>query len=487
MRIGQTSVIYFTMRTISSVIGFIATIYFSRLLGAGPLGVYYLALGVVSWVGVIGKVGIGSAVTKRVSEGTEREEYALAGVLLMMGGFLILTIGLLLARASVNAYIGYPATKYIISILFATFCWSTVGSILKGLQLVHTVGLLTPLKIGGRSIIQIGVVTASFGLAGLFVGHALGFVLVVLAGGVVITHRFNEISLPEERHFRELLDYAKYSWLGGLESRMFSYTDVVILGFYVSSQLIGIYSIAWNIAMFLILFSGSISTTVIPEISELSAQNDIQEIASLIEDVSSYAGLIMIPGVIGSLVLGEQILRIYGSEFTQGRVILVLLVFAALVRAYQKQFLSTLNAVDRPDLAFRVNLVFVLANLCLNIAAIHFYGWTGAAVATVLSTVLSLFISYQLLSEILTFVIPYRDIGLQWVAAALMGVVIYVGVHFENKYHLVGNNTMTVIGLVMGGAGLYFLTLLLISPNFRDVISANLPNNAILAQYYDGK
>lgn len=475
MRLGQTSVIFFTSRITASILGFVATIYFARLLGADPLGIYYLVIGVVSWLAIAGTIGISSAVTKRVSEGDERKKYTTAGFSLIAFLFVILSIGLLLLRSHVNNYIGYPATKYIVLILLVTLGWSMVSSLLSGLHLVHLKGVLSPVRTGSQSLLQVGAVAAGLGLTGLFIGYVAGLGLAILIGSMFVFGRLRGIQLPETHHYRSLFDYAKFSWLGNLESKMFNYTDVIILGFFVPSALIGIYSIAWNIAMFLILFSSSISATLFPEMSKLSANDDLPSVTNLLKDALSYAGLLLIPGFVGGVILGERILRIYGDEFTQGTAILGLLIVAGLVRAYQKQLLSTLNAIDRPDLSFRANALFVVVNLSLNVALIYLYGWLGAAVATVLSVAVSLVVAHRYLSLIIQYAIPYVEIGRQWAAAILMGVIVYGGLRVENIYGVIGHNAATVVLLVGLGAGVYFVTLLGISPDFRTTVDRNLP------------
>lgn len=71
MRPGQTSVVVFAAKIVGSALGFAATIIFARLLGAEVLGIYGLVLTLVAWLQVGATMGVGSAVTKRLSEGDE--------------------------------------------------------------------------------------------------------------------------------------------------------------------------------------------------------------------------------------------------------------------------------------------------------------------------------------------------------------------------------------------------------------------------------
>jgi O-antigen/teichoic acid export membrane protein len=415
------------------------------------------------------------AISKRVSEGEEREEFATAGFLSIVGLFSILTLGLVAFQSYVDAYVGYPATKYVILILFITLLWSIISSLLKGLHLVHIQGVLSPVKIGGRSLLQISAVAAGLSVAGLFLGYAAGFLLIIAIGAWFVIRRLDGVAKPQNQHFRSLFDYAKFAWLGSLQSRMFNYTDVLVLGFFVSQAMIGVYSIAWSISQFFILFSGSISTTLFPEMSEISTEQEPQAVSGLLEEAIAYAGLFLVPGLVGGALVGERLLRIYGEEFTQGATILVILILANLIMSYQNQLLNTLNAIDRPELSFRVNALFVVSNVVLNLVLIYFFGWLGAAVATALSVTISLILAYAMVESIINFSIPTFEIAKQWVSALIMGGVVYSGLWIENTYRLLQHNIATVLLLVGLGAAVYFLILLGISSTFRDTVNRNLP------------
>ena len=475
MNLGQTSLVYFLSRVAASALGFVATVYFARLLGADALGIYYQVVALVSWLAILGQVGLSGAVSKRISEGDDQRRYAAAAVTSIGGLFAFLAVTLAASRPYVDAYVGYPATGYVVALLFATLAWSTVASLLSGLHRVGTQGALETVKTGGRSLLQVGTLFVGFELAGVFFGYVGGFLVATAVGAAVVARELSGIALPRRRHFRSLLEYAKFAWLGRLQSRLFNYTDVLVLGFFVPSSLVGIYAAAWGIAQFLILFAGAISSTLFPEMSRLSADGSPEEVQSLTEDALAYAGLLLIPGLVGGWVVGERLLAIYGEAFRQGATVLAVLIVANLLMSYQNQLLNTLNAIDRPERSFRVNALFVVSNVSLNVVLIYLYGWLGAAVATALSVSVSLVAAYRSLGAIVDFAIPYREIGRQWLAALAMGGVVLGGRRVETTYRLLEHNLATVFVLVGLGAGVYFLALLAISPRFRETVDRNLP------------
>lgn len=473
MKVGQTSIVHFVSNFVSSVLGFVATVYVARILGPSPLGVYQVAVGLVSWLAIFGRAGISEAISKRVSEGSEPGEYATAGTAVIAALFVVLTTGVILFHEEVAHYIEYPASGYVVIILLVVLLSSLVNSLLVGLKLVHVSGLLSPVKTGGQALAQVGLIVAGAGTAALFVGHILGFLLVIAVGGYYVLRSLPSTAIPERKHFEGLFEFAKFSWLGNLQSGMFNYTDVLVLGYFVSSSLIGIYAAAWNIGHFLILFSGTLKSTLFPEMSSMSAEQDPQAVSQIVEQSLTFGGLFLIPGLFGGLLLGEHILRIYGPEFPQGATILNILIVANLFMGYQNQLLNALNAIDRPELAFRVNVVFVVANVVLNVVLIYLYGWIGAAVATATSVAVSLVLAYRHVDAIIDFDLPVAEIARQWVAGAVMAGVVYGGLRVEETYRLVVHNFAIVVILVIVGSGVYFTILLGLSREFRETVNRN--------------
>lgn len=475
IKLGQTSIVFFISRLFTTVIGFAATLYVAREIGAEPLGVYNVGIGLVAWISIVGKIGIAGAIAKRVSEGDEQDKYAVAGAVLIGSMFMIATVGILLFRTYVNQYVEYSAAGFIILILFASLAYGVVKALLTGYHLVHIKGILNPVRKASEAIVQIIAVIGGLGAAGLFWGNLAGLLLVLGLGSYVIRDKLSVFERPEKRHFRSLFDFAKFSWLGNLQSRMFNYTDILVLGVFISSSLVGVYSIAWNVSTFLILFTGALSSTLFPEMSKLSAQQGQQAATDIIEQSLAYGGLFLIPGVFGGGILGERILRIYGPEFTQGATVLFVLIVANLFMGYQNQLLNALNAIDRPDLSFRVNAVFVAGNISFNIVLIYLYGWIGAAIATAGSTAISLILSYYYLSSIISFGLPIEEILRQGFAATVMAIVVYTGLFFENSYRLIQHNVVIVLLLVGTGATVYFVVLLGLSPQLRETVDRNIP------------
>lgn len=478
MRLGQTSIIFFISKLFASVLGFLGTIYFARILGEEVLGFYALVLSIVAWTTVIGKVGFSGAIAKRISEGDEKEEYATAGAIVITTLGAIVAGNIIVFQEYVNSYVGRSVAMFTAIIILVSFASSFVFAVLRGYHLVHVYAVLSTMKIGTRTLIQIGLVFIGFQLTGLLIGYATAAIIFTIASLAVLRIR---PARPQKRHFTSLVDFAKYSWLGGMKGKTFDQVDIIVLGLFVQTGLIGVYSVAWSLSKFLDIFSSAISTTLFPEMSEIAAQNDPESVSGLTEDALAFAGLFIIPGFVGGILLADRIMSIYGEGFVVGQAVLPILIAALLIYTYNKQLLNVLNAIDRPDLAFRANAVFIATNVLLNVLLIWQFGWIGAAVATALSAGVGLVFAFYYASIHVPFTVPFGEISRQWIAAFGMGVVVYVGRQFgeTNWQWIVDYNAIFVIGLVGLGAVVYFALLFGISTTFRTTISNNLPFNVL--------
>jgi O-antigen/teichoic acid export membrane protein len=475
MRIGQTSAVSFVSKIVSSAAGFVATIYFANVLLQDVLGAYYLIQSIVGWLTLLGTMGLASAVTKRMSEGEEQGNYKLAGGLIIGGFAVIISTAVFLGDDLVARYFGIEQVELIVVLVVVGLLGSYVDAMLQGAHLVHVSAVLGPVRRITRTGSQIGGVMLGFGLAALVYGYAIGGVLVVVLGGLILGGPYR---LPTKKHFQRLVSYAKYSWMGQLEGKTYRQADILLLGLFTSAPIVAIYGITWSLAAFLLLFSNSISSALFPEISKQSYEGGVDTVQNLVERSLAYAGLITIPGFVGGLILSERLMRIYGQGFVPGADILWLLILSILLYGYQRQFVNALGGIDRPDDAFRVNAVLIGVNVGLNVILIYLYGMVGAAVATVASTLLSCVVGYYTLNEHFDVPLPFGEIGRQTVAAAGMGTIVLVTKTLTVDIGVLPSNELYTVGLVIVGGLSYFGLLAVLSSDFRTTVLQNLPETS---------
>jgi O-antigen/teichoic acid export membrane protein len=458
MSLGRTSLFHFSTQLVTSVAGFLATFVIARYLGADTLGVFVQATALIAVITLPVKTLTGAA-NKRVSERKEPDKYFTACVILLIG--FVIAIGTLMMVGSplLDSYLDAPVAGLVILYMISNSIFNLYTSVLTGEKKVVASGVLNAIEQGLRFLLQFSLILLGYTLAGLFFGQILSLIGAALVGVYVSDLR---IKRPSWFHARRLLNFAKYTWMNQIKGRSFSWMDILILGVFVDSSLVGIYEVSWTLASVLILVSQSVQQTLFPELSELGVDQEYDKVRQYLEEGFVFVGIFAIPGFFGSLVIGGDLLTIYRPVFSQGQPLLLLLIVARLLDAYASQLVSALGAIDHPEFVFRVGVVFTIINIGLNVLLIWFFGVVGAAIATSFAAFIELILGYTYLSRIIGKIhIPIRTIGSELGAGLLMAGALLVLTQF------VPVTNYTVLGLVILGAAIYVSVLLGVSVRVR--------------------
>lgn len=487
MKIGQTSAILFVSKITGSMLGFAGTVYFANELGSEVIGIYAGIIAVITWLQIPASIGGRKAIKKRLSEQKNEQEYFAAGIFYICILLIVTILCIILFEpwfesyfSDFDRYSNISVIWFIIIILFFRMLFSVLNNVLHGQDLVHIAGILKPARTGIRTLTQYLLIISGLSVSGLLIGHAIGAAVAAMVSiSIVSIH----IRRPKIKYIIDIYNYAKFSWLRGIENRTFSNADIIILGVFVPANLVGVYSVAWSLSSFLNLFNGSVSAAVFPTISNISAQDGINAASEIIEDAIAHAGLIVIPGAIGGSLLANRLFTLYGDDFQQGPEVLWMLLITIFFYTYLNQFSSALNALNRPDLVFKVNFLFIFLNIACNFILIKNIGWIGAAVASVISVAIGAVLSYYYLYKLAQVTIPIREIGKQISAAVCMGAIVWFLRLIFNSHAYSGMNHITTIILIGIGAISYFSFMFLISKNFRNTVIRNI-NLEFFTQYF---
>ncbi|GGN88040.1 MULTISPECIES: oligosaccharide flippase family protein [Haloarcula] len=477
MRLGKTTILHFGTQVLTSVSGFAATFVIAYLLGAEGLGSYSIIVAIgFFWLGIPANA-VSTAVRKRMSEGERVREYFSAGFAINVAGGVLLGALVLLASRVLQATLPQSEREFVA--ILSTHPLAIAGLVVGGVVLrssmagldgqkrVAASGGLQAIERTGRTVLQVAVLLLGLGVAGLAFGHAVSLLVVGLAGLALVRVR---PTIPPLSLVRDLLGFARYAWMGALRSRVFGWMDTIVLSFFVTASLIGIYEAAWGLASLLGMVSGSISRTLFPEVSDLSTDRNYERIKHYLDEGLVFAGVFVIPGLLGVAVIGGRVLAFYRPEFAKGAEILMILIAAYGADVYASQFVSVINAVDEPKVAYRINLAFVTINVVLNVVLVWQFGWYGAAVATAVASWFRAVGGYWSLRRIIgDLSVPTREIAFEVLAALLM-VAVLVPLHGRAP-----SGRLWTLFLVLAGAGVYVTALLAVSTRVRTKATGLVP------------
>lgn len=247
--------------------------------------------------------------------------------------------------------------------------------------------------------------------------------------------------------------------VGGLAGAFLFNVDVVMLGWWRTTEEIGLYSAAQKLVGILAILPGFIAAAIFPSLSRF-AHSDQERMKIIFKGALKIIFIIAIPLIIGGIILKEPIMGfIFGSDYIPAANVFVILLFSILAIHPLPILSNLLFAFDKQARMIKYALVSSLCNLGLNFLLIPEYGMMGAAMATLISFFVYIILLWAAIKKMQEFQI-FPELLKPAIAAALMGIFTYIlgylGVH--------------VLINVIISAIFYFLSLYLLKEKALDEI-----------------
>jgi O-antigen/teichoic acid export membrane protein len=404
----------------NAIVTFVGIAYFARTLGAEEIGMFFLFEATVNVLVIPADLGIRSATEKRLSEGISPGSVLTTSFILKLAPLTVIIIGVLLFQARINGYIGADvAILLAITIVAQEFAKQAIQVLRGELRVSESV---TPWL--SQSAVWVGfgalLVQLGFGVRGLIYGLISGF---VVSFAWAMHRRSTPFHTPSWKHVRSLFDYSRYSFVSMIGGTLYNWMDVIIIGYFLTSADVGVYEVAWRVTLVVLLASKAIGTTVFPAMSKWDAERATERIQDLIPSAVTPSLAFVVPSLFGVIVLSQEILGlIFGPEYAGASIVLIILMGGKLFDAFYDVIGRSLNAIDHPRLAAQAAVVSMILNLVLNIVLVTQYGIVGAAIATVVSFIVSAVMCLMYLQRYLTVQLYWRELG--WLVVSSIGMML---------------------------------------------------------------
>lgn len=239
----------------------------------------------------------------------------------------------------------------------------------------------------------------------ILIGYVLSGAIIAYFVAMIFTI-FTSFFIINKKLFPDHLDYnyisigkklLSFSWplaLTGITFLFISQTDIILLGYYLTSKDIGIYMPAIVIAQFLNFIGASFGYIFLPVISEFFAKGKTHVIESLFKSASKWMFLIALPVFLYILLFSKEIITLlYGSEYSKGFLALVIIAFGISMNVFTGLTGNILVGSGHTKLNLVCEVIAAITNVSLNIILIPMYGIIGAAIGTSASYFIRNFVS----------------------------------------------------------------------------------------------
>lgn len=213
-------------------------------------------------------------------------------------------------------------------------------------------------------------------------------------GQLVPLRRIHDFSI----HFREHLSYGARGFLSGVVGTLNTRIDVIMLGYFASDQVVGIYSIASTIMEGFVKIPVAFRWNVDPLLGKYFSQKDDNALYKLFARMRR----IIYPSMATLALIAIFLYPLALSLFTNWDVVLgswyvfIILSFGVVLNSYYRVFKGILLQGNKPGYFTLTILLAIISNVLLNAVLIPQYGLNGAALATTLTYVIeSLLLAYM--------------------------------------------------------------------------------------------
>lgn len=208
-----------------------------------------------------------------------------------------------------------------------------------------------------------------------------------------------------KREAPSLLSYGFKAHLGNIITFANYKADLILVNYFIGPIGAGVYVVAMQFSEKLWLFSGAVSTVLLPKLSELSSNEE--EKTALTPIVCR--GVLVLTGLASLLLvaLAEPVVRImFGPAFYGAVPVLYALTPGIILWAGGRVLANDVASRGKPEFNLYISLVVLTTNLLGNLILIPSFGLLGAAIATSLA---------YLVDFILKLVVYVRFTGNDWI------------------------------------------------------------------------
>jgi len=459
MTLQRSSIEWFLANIASSVLNFLAVIFFSRVAGAAILGIYFMFFSLVQVLNYLGNGGLSGATIKRISEGNITPSLLGASFLMRSAFFSIIAIGIFICHDQLASYLHGDFTLPLILVLFLLQISDLIREVLQGIQKIGISAYVDFVQQAGKIVTQVALV--GYGIVGLIWGLITGVVASIGCGYAY--HRI-KLAWPRSHDIHDLFSFSRFAYGNSVGGLVFDWIGILAIGFFLGSTAAAVYGVCWSLSVMVLLFSQAISTALFPQISLFHSENNRSGIRKALAFSLSYSPLLAIPAFFGVIVIGGSFLStIYGTDFSSGALALIILMAARVIQSFQMVICRTLEGLNRPDLEFQVTVVTIVINLISMIIFIRAFGLVGGAMSSLVTILISLILNAWLLHKLIPVKITS---SLFWIvgASVVMFGIVQVMARFVHQDSLISVGGIIVAGLITYGG------IILINPETRKVI-----------------
>lgn len=260
---------------------------------------------------------------------------------------------------------------------------------------------------GTIGAIAVSILYLGFDLAGVLVAVILVRFAVLF---FLQLHIASEIGVtsPSFEGMSAYLDFslpvAASLFVGTISSK----ADRVMIGFFLGASVVGVYSIAYEIATGIMIYVSAIRQTFFPEFSKLLDDHDLRKCGAYVQAGIRYFLIIALPTAGGMYLIGPDVISILTEgEGIPSPLLISVIALGMTARGVDVIYGVVMRAAEETYLRAKIMGTGAAGNIIVNAVAIPLLGIVGAAGATLLTYLFVSVLTIRRVRNIVPFSIPW--------------------------------------------------------------------------------
>jgi O-antigen/teichoic acid export membrane protein len=397
-RVLRSSSVLFSSNTISLGLSVIQSILAARLLGPAGFGLVGIVMGYASTVNGLLSFRMSELVVRYGGEYLEKNEKEKAAALVKAASLSEAAVSALaflfvvITASLASQYIAKtPATAWLFILyglgLLANFNTETSTGVLQTLDKIKLQGVINLVQ----SVLTAGIITFAF-----FSHGSLQLVLyaylagkTVLGLGIFLT-AFHHLTrrlgggwwnapiriLPR---FREMARFAISSNLSATAILVFRESEILWVGYFLTSEAAGYYKAAYAIVSLLAVPANPFILTTYPEINRLVVQKAWPRLKDFLRKITSISAAYNLALAAAFILFGKWLLRIYGGEYVVAYPALIALLVGQVFNYILFWNRPLLLSLGLPEFPLKATVAAGLAKMALAFPLVPLYGYVAEA------------------------------------------------------------------------------------------------------------
>ncbi|MFW6038432.1 MAG: flippase [Candidatus Saliniplasma sp.] len=454
--IVSTSGVYF----IVSIIGIISGILFPRLLGPDQWGLWSITIGLVWLLAPLAQVAMSTTLTTYISKYKGNKEKVSSYVnsayfVAILSGFIVSITLILLSDYLASSVFQDDRLKIFLLLAAGIIFFDQLNIInrdyyrgYKDFKRYNIFKLIPSLSILVLTLSLLMIY--SYRAIYLVISHvsiASLFCILVLIYMFRKEETFKLFKLPKKNVTKKVLKFGVPLIFTMTFMTIMKSMDRVIIGYFLETSDVGVYSVAAGIPLMIGSMFAPISTVLLPTFSERESKGESSEL--ILKEVFSFLLFISIPLIIFIILFSQDILLIvFGEEYVLGAMVLSLTSIEIFLFSGERLLGASVVASERTTRYALGMGISAISNISMNIILIPIWGIEGAAIATVLSFLILFIVIISLSKKEYRFNVSQLDLT---AIIFLIGTMIVSGILL--KKYLDGMvsfiTTLVVFGLIL--------------------------------------